>query len=694
MPRKFGSTRYEVSIKTVLLPENDQVFCSVGPTGPVIKKRAADLMIGEFLWCFLADTLTPVVQGRFEFTPITGAPTRLAVPCYSARWFDKSNGPEIAVPVDWRLFGNEGARSIADTSLHRAFAFPSFLHDPIPYGIDFQLFSSGLSVDYLTEEVAYFLGAFALRPQAYTVGSDTWGVTSVGFNRAGEFGFAPSRVPLFKAWYINHLTAMSTLADRVWGAGNYFVEQKCSAIGMPDVPVPAGHQPSRFIDASAVPIGFAIHGPIAKGAQLSTRGQANDDDMRLIQYWYACLESNLCERATVSVRKAFLLGAADTISNADSTRKSLGLDWPDGFVGEFPFYSIVHSVGRSLLATFQSQETSNPRADPKRDRGRIPRCSLEEYVREIGFISQLRFSRSIKYEAALAGQPLAAFPTPNVLSVVFGTPVSTIGLFGSYGSDERDLSNFKLFVQREVKDVPFIAIQLQEDGAFPASSLPLGTSGSNLPAISSKAVSKVRLAKVSWERDGLEKLVSLNNLLPKIPSAPAEDQIFEYLIALMLSRLEGAAEAWVVPRSEDQGIDGGALYDLGPTLGRVSVVFQAKLQGKAVGRRIVDQVRGSLFREDAAIGYVVTNANFTYPARKSATMDYPRVRMIDGTSLMHDLVRHKLGFFSVKTGTAYVTYIDLTFFEILRQTVIDSRGRTGRVKVKLNSLGMPQLVSP
>jgi hypothetical protein len=175
---------------------------------------------------------------------------------------------------------------------------------------------------------------------------------------------------------------------------------------------------------------------------------------------------------------------------------------------------------------------------------------------------------------------------------------------------------------------------------------------------------------------------------------PAADAIFEFLVALMLSCFHGVQEAWVVPRSEDQGIDGGALYDLGTSLGPVQVVFQAKLQSRPVGRRVVDQVRGSLFREDASIGYVVTNATLTAPARNSASNDHPRVRFINGTDLVQTLVAHGLGFHSAKSGATTHTYIDLTFFEQLRNVVLAGSGRTGRIRVHLDALGQPALFIP
>jgi len=57
-------------------------------------------------------------------------------------------------------------------------------------------------------------------------------------------------------------------------------------------------------------------------------------------------------------------------------------------------------------------------------------------------------------------------------------------------------------------------------------------------------------------------------------------------------------------------------------------------------------LRGSLSREGAVIGYVVTNNRFTADSRKSAEQDYPEIRLIDGERFIHHLLDYEIGIFT------------------------------------------------
>ncbi len=672
-------------------PADDLLYLATGSAGGlgVYRKAARDVTAGEFVWSFVIDAYAPEIRGHFEFVAIAGTPKIETYEAKHFRWFNHTDGPQVAIPDDWALLEGNNFYRVSKRRNYRCFAHPGFLHDKIPLALGFELFSNGFQSDLLTEEAAYFLGAFCVRPQMQPLGGDTWGMFGTTINPSGTFGTSnTARIQQLGLWLTSQRSSVEKLAASAWGSGNYKVEQSGNRLGLPNINLPSLMGGNKYLSRSN---GFSIHAPIARQLALTSTGLPTDPDLRLVQYWYSCLRSSLLERTTVSVRKSFLLGALDTVSNADSSRRSIGFDFNDDFAGEFPFYSTLHEVGQALLPTFEGDETGNPRFSGGRTRGRIPRCRIYDAIERIGFLSGMRFNRAKEYEPDIASIPSPSFPTPDVLSVILGVPVYTISRTTGHGSSETDLTQHKIF---QSEDAPFTmevaCLPVNSENCFAVCSLPLGTFAPSVPlTIATGKASHLGLALGGWKADALDKLTKINDYLPTLRSTVPADLTFEYLIAMLASRLDGCIDSWVVPRSEDQGIDVGATFNLGIGLGTVNAVFQAKQQSTRVGRRVVDMLRGALFREKAQIGYIVTSNDFTARARRSAENDHPEIRLINGESLAELLLLHKIGFFSRGSGPRTKVYVDLTFMEQVRQLASTATSTAGKIRVFVNEQGEP-----
>ena len=383
-------------------PANELLYLATGTAGGlgVYRKAAKDVGQGEFVWCFVISSYAPEIRGHFEFLQVTGDAQLSTVNAQQCRWFNHSDGPTVVVPDDWALFEGPNLVFARERQNFRGFAHPGFLHDVLPLALDLELFSSGFLSPKLTEAAAYFLGAFAIRPQMQPNGLDTWGAFGTSINPAGVFGTSNiTRHPQLRQWLLAHKSSVETLAAAAWGPGNFVSEQRASRIGLADISVTAPLAGSRQLANSGV-TGFSVHAPIGRGISLTSAGRPTDDDLRLVQYWYSCIRSNLLERTSNSVKKAFLLGALDTVSNADSSRKSIGLDFGEDFVGEFPLYSALHEVGQAVLDTFEGDETGNPRVTANRTRGRIPRCRIFDAAttRDAGVAKQQVIARTTMQE--------------------------------------------------------------------------------------------------------------------------------------------------------------------------------------------------------------------------------------------------------------------------------------------------------
>lgn len=203
----------------------------LGRTGQLQRKLARDLSAGDLVWCFQADSYRPTVTGHFRFVAIDEKPETIEKQTYQCRWFNRQDGPAVRVPRDWVVATDAGPTEIEEKQQHSAFAHPGHLHDEIPLAVDLELFSSCFKSTLLTETAAYFLGAFAARPECYPVGEDTWGVFGVRFNSAGGYGVRANSKAKMRSWLDQHLEAMRELATTVWGEGNFLVEVAGEAIG-------------------------------------------------------------------------------------------------------------------------------------------------------------------------------------------------------------------------------------------------------------------------------------------------------------------------------------------------------------------------------------------------------------------------------------------------------------------------------
>lgn len=669
----------------------------LGRTGHLQRKAAKDLVPGDFVWCFQAASYRPTVTGHFRFIAIEKEPEVVEKQTYNCRWFNRQDGPNVQVPEDWILQTEAGPTGISERQQHSAFAHPGHLHDEIPLAVDLELFSNCFKSTLLTEAAAYFLGAFAARPECYPVGEDTWGVFGVRFNSTGAYGVSDSSRSQMRSWLCQHLEAVRQLATTVWGEDNFLVEVAGQKIGMEDCPVPSPHQP---MDSRNSPVRFAIHAPIGRKLKLTTDGRPTSDDLRLIQYWYAFLRSQVSERATQSVRKALMLGAFDTKSAADKNRKTITLDFTEGVAGESPTYSALYAVGVKMLDSFERKETGHPRKSISegRIRGRQQRCLIDEELKEIGFISDRLLTRAANCEPLVRDSQLSRFPAPSALSVCLGVPVQTIAFSGDAGSSERDLTQKSLFRTTSGGRQKFVRLEVPDQNLHAVSSLPLGwpshpSTGTVTIKRSDRAL--LPLSRSDGVKDAIYHLDDLNSYLGTWDRSdarcPEPDEIFEYLIAVLMSQLDECAAAWVIARHEDQGVDVGADFFTGSDeLGVLTVLIQAKRQIKPVARRVVDQLRGALHREQGLIGWVVTTSNFTAMAKKSAEKDYPTVKLVNGEALIKLLVRNRVGFLEEGRRRSTRVNMDISFFESLRELTYAAKGRSGQIFVGLSSDRMPE----
>lgn len=673
------------------VPAADAVYTMSGPNGPIVRKKAADIVEGEFVWCFVAETYAPLIVGRFQFLCVTRTPTNHRHRTVNCHWFN-GDGPEICVPSEWRLFTNGEICPIQSLSRTNAYAFPGFVHNPVPEPPDFPLFQE-CSNGFLTEELAYFLGAFTIRPQTYVYEGDTWAIFGVRHNASGSYGTASPRMrPLLRTWHSAHFSALQRLATRVWGADNFVASEWCDDLGIPKS-VPSGHQEDLLWSARGTRGGFAIHAPILRDQGLAASYKSEDAGLRLLQYWYSFLLTTLRHVGSVSVRKAFVLGAADTASNADRDRRSAGVDFVEGWSSVCPMYAALYYTAETLLDTTAGDPYSNPRVARGRSRGPIIRPRLWELVQSIGFISPMRFHRALQYDPELRTAPLPTFPNLNALTVVLGEGVQAVCLPNGAATNEDDLSLFRLFrADDNARQADYIHLTVAEEGAHCVCSLPLGALSRPTAATSTRPASTIGLVFDTWREDALDKISHISDWLPACTPPVDNDRIFECLVAALVSRMPGCIEAWVVPRSEDQGVDVGARFEMGQQLGAITAVFQAKMQQGAVSRRYVDMLRGALWspdREKGMVGYLVTTSSFTRPAIRSAERDQPEVRLINGHALATMMLERKVGMIQTGTGRRTRVLLDLSFFSRLRDIVAASMGSTGKIRISLDEYGMP-----
>ena len=117
--------------------------------------------------------------------------------------------------------------------------------------------------------------------------------------------------------------------------------------------------------------------------------------------------------------------------------------------------------------------------------------------------------------------------------------------------------------------------------------------------------------------------------------------LFEELIAALLRRM-GYNNVRRTPNSHDGGVD--VVGDMHTGISSTREAIQVKRKQGNVGRRVLDQLRGSLYRFDAMQGTIVTTGSFSDSARRVAhEKGAAKITLIDGAKLMQLLVKYDLG---------------------------------------------------
>lgn len=132
---------------------------------------------------------------------------------------------------------------------------------------------------------------------------------------------------------------------------------------------------------------------------------------------------------------------------------------------------------------------------------------------------------------------------------------------------------------------------------------------------------------------------------------------FEHLVKRLLEEL-GYRDVEVTSRSGDGGVDVIGEIELGIT--SVREVVQAKRHRRAVQRKDLDALRGSLYRFNAVRGTIVTTARFAKGAEEAAFANGAApITLIDGEKLIDLLIEHGIG---VKKRQVDLLELDPTSF--------------------------------
>jgi len=116
---------------------------------------------------------------------------------------------------------------------------------------------------------------------------------------------------------------------------------------------------------------------------------------------------------------------------------------------------------------------------------------------------------------------------------------------------------------------------------------------------------------------------------------------FEGLIQRLMDAM-GYQNTEVTSPSSDGGVDVLGTIKVG--ISEIREVVQAKRQKRTIGRGVLDQLRGSLYRFDAVQGTVITTGTFSRGARDAAfDRGAAPITLIDGDTLVQLLIDHDLG---------------------------------------------------
>ena len=647
--------------------------------GKIVKKKASDLSIGDSLLTFIIEGISPTVIGHFEYSDIK-IKKDLLIESYSTNLFHKKSEQKLIVPKGYKLFSDGWTDNVESKKKHSTLLFPLFNHDLLQTSFDIPLYN--YESDLLDEKKAFLIGATIIRPHFYKYKKETWASFSYNINVSN-----PSVKKAPKELFI--------ILDNIFNAylniikscvkNNYLFEKKYNRIGRKDIFLP---DKSNFFNPnlkhSNTHSGFSFHFPISKSFELNFSSDLGNDAY-IYQFWFSTLYPRMLQESPVSVLKAFLCGLFDTTCNIDKTQETVGIDFKDKYSGSFPVYTGIDQFCGRIFDHYTPDPTRYTRVYKKegRPRGRLLRVPLNDYLSEIGFISTEKFKRSCEINDSNYIDPF--FPTSNILSSALSVPVFTQN-DSSYSSNESEIKKADLYVLNKLrKKESFIGIKFDNNNAVPVSELPLGfyNLNSQINLITPKST------KIKYSEDWGSQFFDILNTFTKDENFEI-DLLFEYLIALLFSELNGCKEAYAIPRGIDEGIDCGAKYSLNDSDDTFEVVIQAKFQVNNVGRRVIDQLRGAMGskgRYSGSIGYVVTNSNFSLQSKKSSKKDYPVVKLINGSKLCNMLLSHKIGLIKKKNNIL----LNISFYQKLVRIVNETRSNKDRIFIRLDN-GLPQTI--
>jgi restriction system protein len=115
----------------------------------------------------------------------------------------------------------------------------------------------------------------------------------------------------------------------------------------------------------------------------------------------------------------------------------------------------------------------------------------------------------------------------------------------------------------------------------------------------------------------------------------------EQLVKTLLEAM-GYENVEVTTRSGDGGVDVVADIEVGITL--VREVVQVKRHSSNIGRPVLDQLRGSLYRFNAMRGTIITISDFSKQAKDAAFEERAApITLIDGERFVELLIEHEIG---------------------------------------------------
>lgn len=139
---------------------------------------------------------------------------------------------------------------------------------------------------------------------------------------------------------------------------------------------------------------------------------------------------------------------------------------------------------------------------------------------------------------------------------------------------------------------------------------------------------------------------------------------FEGLVGLLLEAMN-YQNVEVTPASGDGGIDVVADIELG--ISSVREVVQAKRHRRAIQRKDLDALRGSLYRFNAVRGTIITTSRFARGTEEAAFAEgVAPITLIDGDKLIDLLIEHGIG---VSKRTVEVLSVDAGVFADLEGEV-------------------------